>query len=127
MSRSGGWAAAAAALRVDAKNPVAEAVLNHAVHGDSDEIAELARAVLLADRVQDTRRIEIEQPSGSAEGTADAALVHGTWARNGRWWQPGAAFHRYLKSDAALFPNLYVGRRAFKWSGYFEFRRLVKG
>jgi hypothetical protein len=57
-------AAAAAALRVDSRNPVAEAILGEAA-GGSDEIAELSRAVLAHDRRSETHVIEIEYPAGA--------------------------------------------------------------
>jgi pimeloyl-ACP methyl ester carboxylesterase len=118
-------AAAAAALRVDRRNPVAEAILDDAARRESDEIAELSRTILTTDRESDTRRIEIEDPSGLTEPTPDSALIHGTWARRGRWWRPDGALARYLIGEG-LFPHLYRGRDPFRWSGYFSFRAWAK-
>jgi pimeloyl-ACP methyl ester carboxylesterase len=114
-------AAAAAALRVDKKNPVAEAILDEATR-DSDEIAELSRAILTSDRQTETRAIEIEYPPGEPDPAADSTLIHGTWARWGRWWQPDGKLYRYLRDEESLFPHLYQGPDPFKWSGYFNFR-----
>ena len=118
-------AAAAAALRVDQRNPVAEAILNDAARG-SDEISELSRAILAHDRRSDARVIEIEYPASAQDPAADATLVHGTWARGGRWWRPDGSLFEYLQEDARLFPHLYRGPDPFKWSGYFSFRVWTK-
>jgi pimeloyl-ACP methyl ester carboxylesterase len=119
-------AASAAALRIDPRNPLAEAILDEASRTSTDDIAELSRAILLNDRQSDARVVEIEYPQGRADPAADSTLVHGTWARWGRWWQPGGDLYRYLRDDAALFPHLYGGPDPFKWSGYFSFRALPK-
>jgi hypothetical protein len=118
-------AAAAAALRVDSRNPVAEAILGEAARG-SDEIAELSRAILANDRRSDSRVIEIEHPAGPPDPAADATLVHGTWARGGKWWRPDGSLFQYLEEEVGLFPHLYRGPDPFKWSGYFSFRLWAK-
>jgi pimeloyl-ACP methyl ester carboxylesterase len=118
-------AAAGAALRVDRRNPVAEAILGEAAHG-SGEIAELGRAILANDRRSDARVIEIEYSAGPPDSAADATLVHGTWARGGRWWRPDGSLFEYLQEEARLFPHLYRGPDPFKWSGYFSFRVWTK-
>jgi pimeloyl-ACP methyl ester carboxylesterase len=115
-------AAAAATLRLDPGNPLADAILDEASATESDEIAELSRAVLTTDRESERRRIEIEHPRGSPDPAADSALVHGTWARRGGWWRPDGRLHHYLCAEEALFPHLYRGPQPFEWSGYFSFR-----
>ena len=114
-------AAAAATLRLDPKNPLADAILNEASRDRSDEVAELSRAILATDRESENRRIEVENPR-TREVKADSALLHGTWARRGRWWRPGGDLHQYLSVEAGLFPELYSGGTPFEWSGYFSFR-----
>lgn len=118
-------AAAAATLRVDSRNPVAEAILGEAARG-SNEIAVLSRAVLASDRRTETRVIEIEYPAGPPDPAADATLVHGTWARGGQWWRPDGSLFQYLQEEVGLFPHLYRGPDPFKWSGYFSFRLWAK-
>ena len=114
-------AAAAATLRVDNRNPIAEAVLDEATR-ESDEIAELGRAILASDRRNDARAVEIEYPAGEPDPVADATLIHGTWARRGRWWRPDGTLYRHLRDEEDVFPHLYKGPDPFKWSGYFNFR-----
>jgi pimeloyl-ACP methyl ester carboxylesterase len=114
-------AAAAATLRVESRNPIAEAVLGEATR-ESDEIAELSRAILTSDRRNDARAVEIEYPAGEPDPSADATLIHGTWARRGRWWRPDGTLYRHLRDEEDVFPHLYKGPDPFKWSGYFNFR-----
>jgi len=114
-------AAAAATLRVDSRNPIAEAVLDEATR-ESDEIAELSRAILASNRRNDARAVEIEYPAGEPDPSADATLIHGTWARRGRWWRPDGTLYRHLRDEEDVFPHLYKGPDPFKWSGYFNFR-----
>jgi pimeloyl-ACP methyl ester carboxylesterase len=114
-------AAAGAALRVHKRNPIAEAILDEATR-DSDEIAELSRAILTSDRQNEARVVEIEYPSGEPDPASDATLVHGTWARRGRWWRPDGKLYRYLREEENVFPHLYKGPDPFRWSGYFSFR-----
>ena len=114
-------AAAAATLRVDSRNPIAEAVLDEATR-EPGEIAELGRAILTSDRRNDARAVEIEYPAGEPDPAADTTLIHGTWARRGRWWRPDGALYRHLRDEEDVFPHLYKGPDPFKWSGYFNFR-----
>ena len=114
-------AAAAAMLRVDNRNPIAEAVLDQATRG-SDETAVLSRAILASDRRNEARVVQIEYPSGEPDPASDSTLIHGTWARRGRWWQPDGELYRYLRDEANVFPHLYRGPDPFRWSGYFSFR-----
>jgi len=118
-------AAAGAALRVDQRSPVAEAILQEAAR-EPDEVAELSRAILASDRRSDARVVEIEYPAGPPDPAADVTLIHGTWARGGRWWRPDGALFQYLQEEAGLFPHLYRGPDPFKWSGYFSFRVLPR-
>ncbi len=41
-------------------------------------------------------------------------LMHGTWASDAAWYQPGGDLHRHVK---ALRPDLYSAADFFKWSG----------
>jgi hypothetical protein len=51
-------------------------------------------------------------------------LVHGTWARDLRWWQPGGGFHEYFKAQVG--GDLYSAADRFSWSGgYSDAARAV--
>lgn len=50
-------------------------------------------------------------------------LVHGTWAQNQKWWQPGGDFHEYFKAQVG--GDLYSASDKFSWSGgYSDAARL---
>ncbi len=43
-------------------------------------------------------------------------IIHGTWASDGDWWQPGGNFFEYVKTDLGR-SDLYGGADRFRWSG----------
>jgi hypothetical protein len=50
--------------------------------------------------------------------------VHGTFARNAAWYQPGGDFHTYVRTSVR--PNLYSQPDFFFWSGgYSDAARAV--
>ncbi len=46
-----------------------------------------------------------------------AMLIHGTWASDGTWWQPGGDFHTYIKG---LRSDLYSAADRFQWTGGYS-------
>ena len=56
-------------------------------------------------------------PEGGAVATT-SILVHGTWARNAAWWQPGGDFHDYFSMQVRA--DLYSAADRFSWSGGFS-------
>jgi hypothetical protein len=53
-----------------------------------------------------------------------ALLVHGTWAANETWWQPGGDFHTYFLKNVRS--DLYDKSDRFGWSGaYSDGARLL--
>lgn len=46
-----------------------------------------------------------------------ALVVHGTFARNWTWWQPGGGFHEYVRGWR---PDLYGAEDRFEWSGGYS-------
>lgn len=121
-------AAAIATRRIDRGNPLASAVLADARTGRlGDEVALLAS--LGAGGGFDRRgRSAALGAGGAAPGDdgPDAALVHGTWARRGRWWLPDGDFHMFLR-DQGIFPHLYSGPDPFRWSGFYSIRARILG
>lgn len=57
-------------------------------------------------------------PSGAGEPSHTSLLVHGTFARTARWWQPGGEFHEYLRAEVR--PDLYSATDRFEWSGGYS-------
>jgi len=56
--------------------------------------------------------------TSGGEASHSALLVHGTFARNDEWWQPGGSFHSYLKNNVR--PDLYAAADRFEWSGGYS-------
>ena len=44
-------------------------------------------------------------------------LVHGTFAKDESWYQPGGDFHSYIKQN--VYPDVYSGNDFFFWSGRY--------
>src|SRR2546430_8122363 len=54
-----------------------------------------------------------------ATGAGDTTmLIHGTWAQNSPWWQPGGDFHTYILQSVR--PDLYSKPDRFGWSGGYS-------
>lgn len=67
--------------------------------------------------------LRLMQPAGAiveGEPAHTGLMVHGTFARQGRWWQPGGDFHTYIKTTRAVDPNLYAAPDRFEWSGGYS-------
>ncbi len=66
------------------------------------------------------QRIPSPHPALPAIGAQTSLLVHGTWARQAPWWQPGHAgnFHEYIATNVR--PNLYAGKDYYAWSGGYS-------
>ena len=45
-------------------------------------------------------------------------LVHGTWARHSKWWQPRGDFHSYILAN--VWADLYAASDRFDWSGQWS-------
>jgi pimeloyl-ACP methyl ester carboxylesterase len=53
-------------------------------------------------------------------------VIHGTWARDGKWWRRGGNFFEYLRRDAAI-ADLYDSTDRFEWSGDNSDRKRERG
>lgn len=60
----------------------------------------------------------IEPETGTDEDHRTSMLIHGTWASNKSWWQPGGDFHTYIRSDYR--PDLYSAADRFGWTGGYS-------
>ena len=45
-------------------------------------------------------------------------LIHGTFAHDSEWWQPGGDFHTYILNNVR--PDLYSEADRFDWSGGYS-------
>lgn len=67
------------------------------------------------------RLVELIQPlplPTEGEPSQTSTIIHGTWARQNSWWQPGGNFHSYLRTNVA--PDLYSASDRFDWSGSYS-------
>jgi pimeloyl-ACP methyl ester carboxylesterase len=84
-------------------------------------VRDLAATGLARFAPEHPRLAEMREPApGGAEGEPahTALLVHGTFARDGRWWRPGGDFHTYLLQNVR--PDLYAAADRFDWSGGYS-------
>ena len=75
----------------------------------------------------DPRLARLTEPGDRRRGGAPAytsLLVHGTFARNFPWWQPGGGFHTYL---SGVLGDLYGASDRFEWSGGYSDERRALG
>lgn len=90
---------------------------------DGEELYMMARLAL--NRIEgdgdDVISGEVEPQDLIGFATADASgklavVIHGTWAKQSRWWRRGGDFYSYLKDKLGL-RHLYDGDVPFTWSG----------
>lgn len=124
-------AAAAAHLRRSPDSERLKMVLENGLTSSDELIRELA-ATALAQAVPEHPGLVRLQSKAPARGTAGAShttlLVHGTWARQGTWWQPGGDFHTYLTGALPPLPRVpppawsapYAMNDRFEWSGGYS-------
>ncbi len=56
-------------------------------------------------------------PPERGAATRSTTLIHGTWARANKWWQPGGDFHTFL---LPWRPDLYDDSDRFEWTGGYS-------
>jgi hypothetical protein len=96
-------------------------VLRAAVDSQSELVRELAATALSRIAPGDPALGRLSRPGprvGGGDANHTATIVHGTWARRNRWWQPGGDFHAYLASEVR--PDMYAASDRFEWSGRYR-------
>jgi hypothetical protein len=82
-----------------------------------------ALAALTGDPIDTTRFAapesaeRLEGPAPGAAAGPGALVVHGTWAKGGRWWRPGGDFHTFVRGFRR---DLYSAADRFDWSGAYS-------
>ncbi len=96
-------------------------ILQAGTHSAEDLVRSIA-ATALALAAPDHARLKEMQGLArrlGASGAGDTTLlVHGTWAQNSPWWQPGGDFHSYILQSVR--PDLYSQPDRFAWSGGYS-------
>jgi len=87
--------------------------------GSADPLARTLAATALSRVAPEDLRLQAllrrRRPRRGRPPSRTSLLVHGTFARNTSWWQPGGDFHEYLRDDVR--PDLYGAGDRFDWSG----------
>ncbi len=60
------------------------------------------------------------RPAAGGKPSHTSLIVHGTFASNETWWQPGGDFHSYLRTNVRS--DLYSAGDRFEWSGGYSDR-----
>lgn len=82
------------------------------------EVAATALASISPDHLALRRLTQSSAAAGAAGASDTTMLIHGTWAANSSWWQPGGDFHSYIL--ASVRPDLYNHPDRFGWSGIYS-------
>jgi len=122
-------AAAASLLRTRGRSPSLIRVLIEGIDNPDElvrQLAAMALAVIESDHPS-VRRLLKRKASDAARHNPShtSTLVHGTFARQSTWWQPGGEFHTYLLNSVR--PDLYSASDRFDWSGGYSDRARADG
>lgn len=97
-------------------------ILEQGTHEQDSLVRDVAVTALARLVPNHPRLAELAAPvpiDRSGKPSHTSLLVHGTWARNLTWWQPGRKenFHNYLGS---VYNDLYGADDVFSWSGLYN-------
>ena len=106
-----------------ASHVVAPVLENATLSEDEDEqmLAAVALAQVDAKKVKHMQGVAADdKPQGSAKKSTESmtVIIHGTFAKNAKWYQPGGDFHSYIKSK--VYPDTYSGKDFYYWSGRYS-------
>jgi hypothetical protein len=120
-------AAAAAYFEICADPVPSLDVLAEGIQMEDELVRDVAATSLARVAPADPRLARLTEPGDRRKGGAPAytsLLVHGTFARNFPWWQPGGGFHTYL---SGVLGDLYGASDRFEWSGGYSDERRALG
>lgn len=120
-------AAAAAGMEITAEPMRLIGVLARGTRDEDPLVRDLSATALARVYPEHSalRRLASRSRRKASAGTARTSLlVHGTFARNQAWWQPGGDFHSYALAN--VLPDLYAAADRFEWSGgYSDAARML--
>src|ERR671922_410643 len=96
-------------------------VLEQGTHSTDILVRDVAATSLAHANPNHPRLLELQakQTRRGAAGPADTTMIiHGTWAADSPWWQPGGDFHTYILQNVR--PDLYNKPDRFGWSGGYS-------
>ena len=114
-------------LTADPRRPLG--VLREALGSEDDLTRHVAATSLARFMPEDESLARLllrgRPPEGGVPSTT-CILVHGTFAQDSEWWQPGGDFHDYF--EAQVRTDLYSANDRFSWSGgYTDAARAAGG
>ena len=113
------WAYGTCLENAEPAVPILAELLRAATRGGGDALLQdmastaLARLAPGHPELERLARTQARPRSGRPSNTS--LLVHGTFAKNNDWWQPGGDFHTYLLGNVSS--DLYSASDRFDWSG----------
>ena len=117
-------AAAAAGFEITAEPARLIAILAKGTRDRDPLVRDLAATALARVNPEHSalRRLAPRSRRGTSKGRAHTSLlVHGTFARNEPWWQPGGDFHSYLLAN--VLPESLYWWRSLRLVGRLQRRR----
>ena len=113
-------AAAALAFRVSVDPQPALDTLAIGTRSRDELVREVAATALARVYPRHKALDRLRRPGRAKRGGAashSTTIVHGTWARANKWWQPGGDFHASL---VPWRPDLYGAADRFEWTGGYS-------
>ena len=114
-------AAAAAGMEITAEPTRLILILARGTRDDDLLVRDLSATALARVYPEHSalRRLAPRSGRKPSKGKARTSLlVHGTFAKNQTWWQPGGDFHGYVLAN--VLPDLYAEADRFDWSGGYS-------
>jgi hypothetical protein len=96
-------------------------ILDAGTHSTENLVRSIAATALTFAAPDHARLREMQgiaRRPGSAGAGNTTTIIHGTWAQNSPWWQPGGDFHTYVLQSVR--PDLYSQPDRFGWSGGYS-------
>lgn len=90
--------------------------------GDEDERLLAAHSLVKmkkhqAKRLQGTSQHDKPQTPPQPLRNSMTVIIHGTFAMDSAWYQPGGDYHEYIRTQ--VYPDVYSGQDFFFWSGRY--------
>jgi hypothetical protein len=82
------------------------------------DVAATALARIMPEHPRISELMQAYLPGAGEEPGHTTLLVHGTWARNERWWQTGGDFHSYV--GQRVREDVYNAADRFDWTGGYS-------
>ena len=82
------------------------------------DVAAIALARISPDHTRLRQLTKASPVRSRRKPSRTSLMVHGTFAQNGNWWQPGDDFHEFIRRTVR--PDVYGAADRFDWSGGYS-------